>query len=89
MRHFITTNSLNWESAGFTSRTLNGWMLAHSTLSSWKQFYHQPYKYDWKEATKKAIERKQKEGTYHHSEVNYAISGHNQGTREEEKGEES
>ena len=85
MRHFISTSNMNWESAGFTSRSLNDWMLAHSTLSSWKQFYHQPYKCDWKEATQKAIERKQKEGTYYHSEVNYAISKHSQGTREEKE----
>ena len=60
-RSFSLTTDLDYYSAGMTSRNLNGWMLAHSTLSAWKQFYHQPYKNDWKEATQKAIERKNKE----------------------------
>lgn len=60
-RSFIKTTDLDYNSAGFTARNLNGWILAHSTLNSWKQFYHAPYKNDWAEATQKAIERKIKE----------------------------
>lgn len=90
MRHFISTTGLNWDSAGFTSRSLNGWVLANSTLSSWKQFYHQPYQCDWKEATQKAIECKQRDSSYQFNGANYAISGHNQRDRnEKEKEQES
>ena len=66
-RSFSMTSSLDWNTAGYTSRGLNAWMLAHSSLSSWKQYYHIPYKNDWKEATNKAIERYHKE-TGHYKE---------------------
>ena len=60
-RSFIKSTDLDYNAAGFVARNLNGWQLAHSSLESWKQFYHVPYKNDWAEATQKAIERKLKE----------------------------
>lgn len=60
-RGLTMTSNMDYGSAGMTSRNLNGWMLAHSTLSSWIQFYHKPYQCDWTEATKLAVERKAKE----------------------------
>lgn len=60
-RSFSKSNNMEYDQAGYTSRNLNAYVLAHSTLNSWIQFYHQPYKCDWNEATVKAIERKEKE----------------------------
>ena len=60
-RSFTKSNNMDYSQAGYTSRNLNGYILAHSTLGSWIQFYHQPYKCDWNEAMIKAIERKEKE----------------------------
>lgn len=60
-RSFKFGSSLNYGEAGYTSRTLSSYALKNSSLSSWKQFYHQPYKLDYKEATQKAIERKNKD----------------------------
>ena len=60
-RSFTMTTNMDYSSAGMTSRNLNAYMLAHSTLGSWVQFYHKPYANDWNEATVKAIERKAKE----------------------------
>lgn len=58
---FSKTNNMDYGQAGYVSRNLNAYALAHSTLNSWIQFYHRPYKCDWNEATIKAIERKAKE----------------------------
>ena len=72
-RAFTMTTDMDWNSAGYTSRGLNGWVLAHSTLDSWKQFYHKPYAFDWAEASNKAIERYNKETGYWENK-NYAIN---------------
>lgn len=72
-RAFTMTTDMDWNSAGYTSRGLNGWVLAHSTLDSWKQFYHKPYAFDWAEASNKAIERYSKETGYWENK-NYAIN---------------
>lgn len=60
-RSFSPTSNMDYGSSGMTSRNLNAYMLSHSTLGSWVQFYHKPYQCDWAEATQKAIERKRKE----------------------------
>lgn len=56
-KNVVSRSELDYYNAGFASRGLTNWMLSHSTLSSWKQFFHKPYQADYDEATIKARER--------------------------------
>lgn len=56
-KNVVSRSELDYYNAGFATRGLTNWMLSHSSLSSWKQFYHKPYQTDYEEATIKARER--------------------------------
>lgn len=87
-RSFTMTTDMDWNAAGYTSRGLNAWVLSHSTLNSWKHFYHKPYAFDWAEATDKAIERYMKETGYWEEkryDINYNINGSYKTTKKAEE----
>lgn len=46
---------------GFTAAGIKKSELQNASISSWTQFYHQPYQCDMAEARQKAIERKYKD----------------------------
>lgn len=81
-RPIILSTNLIREEAGFTTRNISEYMLTHSTLSSWKHFFHVPYKFDWDEATRKAQERYIKyNGELPNRLINYAIEVKERGNR--------
>ena len=81
-RPIILSSNLTGDSAGFTSKSISEYMATHSSLSSWKHFFHKPYAFDWNEATRKAKERYIKyNGELPDRPINYAIEVKERGNR--------
>lgn len=83
IKPIILPSNLIRENVDYTSRNISEYMLTHSTLSSWKHFFHKPYKFDWDEATHKARERYIKyNGDLEDKKIiNYAIEIKERGNR--------
>jgi len=47
--------AVNDAEGGYMARTMSRSFLASAPITAWTQFFHKPYKLDWKEAKDKAV----------------------------------